>query len=100
MTKAVMTIESADRNLEFYPFPTVTICNQNKVSRSKLSNLLLHNPRYGQFTFEQMTFIVSVMLQVNEARNRTRELVYVSKLIASSGITLQDITDIINQVFV
>lgn len=99
LIKAVMTIESADHNLELYPFPSITICNQNKISKSKLDDLLLRNPRYGQFTVEQITFIVSVMLQVHEARNRTSELLKASKMLVSSGITTQDIIDIIHQVF-
>lgn len=93
-----MTIESADQNIELYPFPSVTICNQNKISKSKLGDLLLRNPRYGQFSIEQMTLIVSVMLQVNEARNRTRKLINVSKMLVNGGITTQEIMDIINKV--
>ena len=92
-----MTIESADHKLELYPFPSVTICSQNKISKSKLEKLL-RNPKYGDFTFEQMTFIISVMSQVYEARNRSQDIINTNKMLDNNGITTQEMTDIINQV--
>ena len=92
-----MTIDSADQNLELYPFPSVTICSQNKISKSKLEKLL-HNPRYGEFTFEQMAFIMSVMSQVHEAQNRAQDLIRINQMLDNNGIATQEIIDIINQV--
>lgn len=56
ITKAVMSIESADEPLGNFLFPSVTICNQNKISKKKVM-ALMDNPRYNQaFDLNQMVY--------------------------------------------
>jgi hypothetical protein len=95
--KAVMTIESADRNLESFPFPSITICNQNKISKSKLADLL-RKPIYTKFNTEQIKILVAVMLQVSKARNRSPEITDISQILESCQMKTNEVLDIINQV--
>lgn len=47
-----MRIESTDKKLSEFPFPSVTICNQNKLSKTKMNQLLNSSSKLQAVTGE------------------------------------------------
>ena len=92
-----MNYETADAPVGDYPFPTVTICSQNKISKTKLKHVL-RNARYKQITEAQMVLMTGVMMHIPTTRNRTIELVQIRHLLNEIGISLEELINITMQV--
>ena len=92
-----MNYETADAPVGDYPFTAVTICSQNKISKTKLKHVL-RNARYKQITEAQMVLMTGVMMHIPTARNRTIELVQIRHLLNEIGISLEELINITMQV--
>ena len=86
-----MNYETTDQHVGEYPFPTVTICSQNKISKTKLNNLL---PNYSFLSDQQMILITSVMMHIPTVRNRSQELLELHQLLIDNGIVVGQLINI------
>jgi hypothetical protein len=94
-----MSIESTDKRLADFPFPSITVCSQNKISKKKMSRILA-NPRYSQhFTKEQMMTLAIVMINALESINYTAdELKTISKIANASNISFKELLNVTSEV--
>lgn len=87
-----MAIETTAQRLSAYPFPSITICNQNKVSKAKLQRILRQQPKYQTFSSEQMALAMSaLLLKADRDPEVTRLLNTFSTMLNQSGISLTDL---------
>lgn len=95
-----MSIVTANKRLGEYPFPSITICNQNKISKAKLSRLMDHNPRYKQlFSVRQLLLMMSVFMQMHSANHQTeRELLEIERIMNDNAISVQEAINMTLQV--
>ena len=95
----MLSVETTDLPLEMVEFPAVTICNQNKVSRRKLSRIL-KEPKYRDFSADQMIFMMRTMIKVDSAFNRTQEVNSLQQLFTRRGISADDLVNTSLQVMI
>ena len=100
VSQAVMSIESTDKRLADFPFPSITICSQNKISKKKMSRILA-NPRYSQhFTKEQIMTLTLTMINALESINYADELKTISKIASASNISFKEILNVTSEVII
>ena len=93
-----MSIESTDIKLALFPFPSITICNQNKLSKSKFDQIM-NNSRYSELvTREQMKLAMLTLLKMEEAHKQADNLSEISKIFKNNGITTKELINITMQV--
>ena len=93
-----MSIESTDKKLSEFPFPSVTICSQNKISKAKLKQILT-NPRYKQFDEKKMMTMMRVMIKVDAAFGRDDALMEINQLLIKGGISVAEVINITIKVY-
>jgi len=96
--QAVMSIENTDKKLATFPFPSVTICNKNKISKLKFDNLM-KNSRYSVITPDQMKFVMLALLKIDETlHNRKHEIDSINNTLKNNGIYMAELVSITMQV--
>ena len=95
-----MSIVTANKRLVEYPFPSITICNQNKISKTKLLRLLNENSRYAQlFSVHQLLLMMSVLMQLHTANHQTQsELHEIDRIMNENGISVTEAVNMTLQV--
>lgn len=92
-----MSIESTDKKLADFPFPSITVCSQNKISKIKM-NRIVNNPKYAQFSENQMLVLALVMINAEESVNYADELKTINTIANSSGISFTELLKMTQQV--
>lgn len=95
--QAVMGIESLDGKLSDFPFPSVTVCSQNKISKRKLEQMM-KNPRYKAFNAKQLMLMMRVMIKVDAAFNRNDDLIAITHIAIKNGFTISELINMTIQV--
>lgn len=93
-----MSIESTDKKLSEFPFPSVTICNQNKLSKTKMNQLLSNSSKFQALTTEQITLMFLVMIRAEEAARHANELNVIHDYLRDADITIEEVINITTQV--
>ena len=94
-----MRIESTDKKLSEFPFPSVTICNQNKLSKTKMNQLLNSSSKLQALTGEQITLLFLVMIRAEEAARHADELNAIHDYLREADISIDEVINITTQVF-
>ena len=94
-----MSIESTDKKLSKFPFPSVTICNQNKLSKAKMDQFLSNSSKFQVLTAEQRTLMFLVMVRAEEAARYADELNAIHDYLREADITINEVINITTQVF-
>ncbi len=93
-----MSIENTDKKLATFPFPSITICNENKISKMKFDNLM-KNSRYSVITPDQMKFVMLALLKIEETlNNRKQEIDLINDTLKNNGIYMAELVSITMQV--
>lgn len=93
-----MSIENIGKELSTFPFPSVTICNENKISKVKFDNLM-KNSRYSVITPDQMKFVVLALMKIDETLSHRREEIdSIKSILENSGIHMTELVSMTMQV--
>ena len=92
--QTVFSLVSVDQPLKDYPFPSVTICGQNKISEEKISLLLRNNPKYNQmFSAQQVALLANQILQAR-AMDGDYLMDHINNIPDTNGIAMAEVINI------
>ena len=77
-------------------FPTVTICSTNKVSRSKLQQIMAAD-RYRHISYELITETLRHFSRFDILTHRSQELKAAAKILNQYGVDSDQVVDILNR---
>ncbi|KAI9565143.1 putative amiloride-sensitive sodium channel [Daphnia sinensis] len=92
----LMSLDSNRYPLKNIPFPAVTICNVNKVSKTKLLRVM-EDPRYKNITYEKMQKTLRYMTKLDRAIQNEKELDNLSGYYKSLNISSTDLFDVLKK---
>lgn len=95
-----MSIVTANKRLVEYPFPSITLCNQNKISKTKLYQFLNEESKYVRlFSIHQLLLMMSVLMQIHTADHQTHdELKEIDRIMNENGISVTEAINMTLQV--
>ncbi|KAI9552640.1 putative amiloride-sensitive sodium channel [Daphnia sinensis] len=92
----LMSLDSNRYPLKNIPFPAVTICNVNKVSKTKLLQYM-EDPRYKDVTYEKMQETLRYMTKLDRAITNEKELEYLNGYYEALNISSLDLFEILRE---
>ncbi|KAI9552641.1 putative amiloride-sensitive sodium channel [Daphnia sinensis] len=92
----LMSLDSNRYPLKNIPFPAVTICNVNKVSKTKLLQFM-EDPRYKDVTYEKMQETLRYMTKLDRAITNEKELEYLNGYYEALNISSLDLFEILRE---
>lgn len=93
-----MSIENTGKELSTFPFPSVTICNENKISKAKFDRLM-KDSRYSVITPDQMKCVMLALMKIDETLSHRKEKIYsIKTILENSGIYMTELVSITMQV--
>ncbi|XP_046649315.1 pickpocket protein 28-like isoform X2 [Daphnia pulicaria] len=92
----LMSLDSNRYPLKNIPFPAVTICNVNKVSKTKLLRVM-EDPRYKNITYDKMQQTLRYMTKLDRAIKNEKELENLSEFYRTQNISSADLFDVLKK---
>lgn len=93
-----MSIETTDKKLSEFPFPSITICNQNKLSKTKMDRLLNSSSKFELLTAEQIALLFLVVIRAEEAARHADQLNSIHDYLRDTDTTIEEVINITTQV--
>ena len=97
-SKLMTSIESTHEPLNRFEFPAVTVCSQNRFSKSKLKWIHRENPRLQVLTENELLLVMKVMVKPDTGFNRTNQMGRIQQLLDSNGVTIDQMIKFNRQV--
>jgi len=97
-SKLMTSIESTHEPLNRFEFPAVTVCSQNRFSKSKLKRIHAENPQLQVLTENELLLIMKVMVKPDTGFNRTNQMGRIQQLLDSNGVTIDQMIKFNRQV--
>ena len=85
-----MSIESTDVPVDQFEFPSVTVCSQTRLSKSRLEQIL-KGPKFRTLTYEELKMTMKIMMRPESAFNRTDKLDLIHKKLVMNGVTSEEL---------
>jgi len=92
-SKLLTSIESTSVPLSDFDFPSVTVCSQNRFSKSKLNRLRTENNGINQLTDDDLELVLKILIKPDSNDRHTDKLRDIRKFMDTNGIT---VTQLIN----
>ena len=99
-SKLLTSIESTHEPLNRFEFPSVTVCSQNRFSKSKLQRIRSQNTQLRALTEDDLLLAIKVMITPGSNRDSDgkRKLKAVHDALTANGVTSEQLINITRQV--
>ena len=98
-TSSLMTsIESTHEPLSRFEFPSVTVCGQNRFSKSKLKRIHRENQQLQSLTENDLILIFKILIKPDSGHNRTKQLRLIQHVLDANRVTIDQLVDFNRQV--
>ena len=97
-SKLFTTIESTHEPLSHFEFPSVTVCSQNRFSKSKLKRIREENWQLQALTEDDLIFIMKIMIKPDSGYKRTKRLRLIQNILETNNVSLNELIHFNHQV--
>ena len=97
-TKLLTSIKSTNEPLNSFSFPSVTVCSQNRFSKTKLSRLRTQYTQLHQLTDYEIELILRIVIKPDSSSYYIDELKAIQKILDVNGVTIAQLINFTEQV--
>ena len=91
-------MENTYEPLKTFEFPAVTVCSQNRFSKSKVDRLRAENPELQALPEKELLLAMKVLINPDSAFNRSDELNSIQETLEANGVTADHLINFTGQV--
>ena len=93
-SKLLTTIESTHEPLSHFEFPSVTVCSQNRFSKSKLKRIREENWQLQALTEDDLIFAMKIMIKPDSDLDRKSEVKAIHDTLDANGVKIEQLINI------